>query len=150
MEVDLLNRVISRIGTELKIGEETYGIRSSHATMIVLFPFIVVLLFGFFMALPTTHSATRWMLKENHPVELLTFFFLAVAGIKGLKLAWQTWKRGHPMLVQAFYALFSVGLLLIAMEEVAWGQWFFGFETPLFFKEINAWGSELLFTVKHS
>ncbi len=123
-----MNRVISRIGTELKIAEETYGIRSSHATMIVLFPFIVVLLFGFFMALPTTRSATGWMLEENHPVELLTFFFLAVAGIKGLKLAWHTRKHGHPMLVQAFYALFSVGLLLIAMEEVAWGQWFFGFE----------------------
>lgn len=39
-----MNRVISRIDTELKVAEETYGIRSSHATMIVLFPFIAMLI----------------------------------------------------------------------------------------------------------
>ena len=39
-----------------------------------------------------------------------------------------------------FYAVFSIGFLFTAMEEVAWGQWFFGFETPSALKSINVQG----------
>jgi len=34
------------------------------------------------------------------------------------------------VLYHGYLVLFEAGLLFVAMEEVAWGQWFFGFDTP--------------------
>lgn len=87
--------------------------------------------------LPSTRDSAISFLEENGPVELLTFVFALVGGIQGLWLFGQIRKHGEQILVSGFYALFSVGLIFIAMEEVAWGQWFFGFETPEFWREVN-------------
>lgn len=114
----------------------------------MLFPFICVFFYALFIALPSTRSAILWTLQENHPVELLTFLFLLVGGVKGLVLAWQTRRCGERRLVFAFYAVFSVGLLLTAMEEIAWGQWFFGFPTPAFLNEINVQGEITLHNLR--
>ncbi len=49
-------------------------------------------------------------------------------------------KRGEGILVYGFYVLFSLGLLFFALEEVAWGQWIFGYGTPKFINRINKQG----------
>jgi hypothetical protein len=74
---------------------------------------------------------------ENHLIEVLTFVFLLLGGVLGLTLAWRVGKRRGKLLVVAFYVLISVGLLVTAMEEVAWGQQFLGFETPSALREMN-------------
>jgi hypothetical protein len=66
---------------------------------------------------------------------IVYLLFLLIGGIKGLVLVWHTRKRGERRIVYGFYAIFSISLLFTAMEEVAWGQWFFGFETHSFLKE---------------
>jgi hypothetical protein len=62
----------------------------------------------------------------------------------GLALAWRTRKRRGKVLVTGFYAGFSALLLLVAGEEVAWGQELFfvpsPYETPSTLKEINVQG----------
>jgi len=77
------------------------------------------------------------MLLENRPVEMLTFVSLLSAGILGLKLAWWTKNNGRGIIIVIFYLLFSAGLLFVSMEEVSWGQWLFGFETPSSIKSVN-------------
>lgn len=97
------------------------------------------------MIFPATRFVAIWMLRmENRPVELITFAFLLAGGIRGLALVWWMRNIGKVGVVFCFFTVYSVGLLIIGMEEVAWGQWFIGFETPLFFKKINAQG-ELTF-----
>ncbi len=99
---------------------------------------MIVLLYGILFVFPQTRAGPLWTLEENHPVELITFVFLLMGGALGLALAWRAGRTyGSGVLVSGFYAMFAIGLLITAMEEVAWGQWFLGFETPAELKEVN-------------
>ena len=118
---------ISRIGSGLRKSEQAYRISSSAAKVIAFAPFVIVFFSLLFWRVPITRSLTRWMLLENHPVELLTFMSLFSAGIMGWKLAWRARNNERGILVVGFYTLFSAGLLLVAMEEISWGQRLFGF-----------------------
>ena len=86
---------------------------------------------------PWTRPAAQRLLLENQPVEMLTFLFLLLAGFWGLRLAWQTRRSGKAAYVYWFYGIFGGAALLVAGEEVAWGQWFMAFETPEFFIKYN-------------
>ena len=100
-------------------------------------PLVILFLSAFLLTLPVTRETAIWMLAENRPVELLTFVFLIIGGIRGVILAWQLYRSRESKMIVAFYLLFSLGLLVIGAEEVAWGQWFVGFETPATLSEIN-------------
>lgn len=132
--------IISRIGSELRKSEQAYRISSSAAKVIAFAPFVIVFFSLLFWAVPITRSLTHWMLEENHPVELLQFVSLFSAGIMGWELACRTRNNEKGILVVGFYALFSGALLFVAMEEVSWGQWLFGFEPPSAIKAINQQG----------
>jgi hypothetical protein len=80
------------------------------------------------------------MRSENHPIESLTFIALIAGGTIGLIFALRLNRREEGMLVSGFYVLFSLGLLFFALEEVAWGQAFFGFNTPKFINRLNKQG----------
>ena len=113
-------------------------LKSHYARAIVLAPVVLVLLYSFSLAFPPTRSIALATLQEGHLVETLTFIFLLLGSVLGLALAWRVGRehRGEVLTI-GFYVLFSVGLLFIAMEEVAWGQRLLGFETPPSLKEIN-------------
>jgi len=115
------------------------------ASVIALFPIAVFFLVAFFLALPVTRQGAIWLLEENHPVEMLTFVFLLAGGLRGLALAWYS-RREEP-LCAGFYLLVALGLLLTAMEEIAWGQKLVDFQTPSAWKELNAQGEMTLHNV---
>lgn len=100
-------------------------------------PLPILFLATVLLVLPVTREFAISMLAENRPVELLTFAFLIIGGIRGVILAWQLKQNRESKLVILFYLVFSLGLLAIAAEEVAWGQWFVGFETPSALSDIN-------------
>ncbi|MDD5323236.1 MAG: hypothetical protein PHD43_22020 [Methylococcales bacterium] len=127
--------------------EATYDIQASSKKAIIFAPVIIMFLFAVFLFIPTTRQATLWMLDENHPVELLTFVFALTGGIFGLALARRARKQGEKTLVVNFYIFFSVALIFIAMEEVAWGQKFFEFDTPTAWRAINLQGETTLHNV---
>ena len=143
-----MDAVAAKVYQELKFAERTYEISSSLAIVIVLFPFFISFLYGLSLVLPITRHIALWMERENHPIELLTFGFLLAGGLRGIVLAWLTKKHREEILVYGFYAVFSLGLLFTAMEEVAWGQWFFGFETPSALKSINAQGEFTIHNIR--
>ena len=114
------------------------GRQNSFASLAIAnLPLIILFLSAFFLTLPITREIAIWMLAENRPVELLTFVFLIAGGIRGIFLAWQLRRSGESRGIVTFYLLFSLALLAIGAEEVAWGQWFVGFETPASLSEIN-------------
>jgi hypothetical protein len=128
---------MSRINSPLRVAGKTYAIPCSVAKGIVLAPFMIVFLYSLLLALPATRPRALLMLEENSHVELLTFAFLLLGGMRGLALAWEARRRSEGRLVFGFYTLVSLGLLFTAMEEVAWGQAFLGFGTPTVLEEIN-------------
>jgi hypothetical protein len=131
------DKLIARAGSVLRAWERDLGIDASTAKAIVAFPILVILMFCVFLALPMTRASTLMMLEENQHVELLTFVCFLLAGWHGLILARRTRRLGYRWPVTLFYTAFSLGLIFAAMEEVSWGQWFLGFDTPKILEEIN-------------
>ena len=115
---------------------------------IVVLPIALFAIFTFTLALPFTREATIWMLNENRPVEILTFLILMVSGFVGLKLAYEMFKQNESFLFVAFYAVFSLAMILTGMEEIAWGQQFWGFATPDGLKEMNMQGETTLHNIR--
>ncbi|GJL49636.1 MAG: hypothetical protein NPIRA01_08630 [Nitrospirales bacterium] len=132
-----VSKTISFVESCLVADMGNHQISLSRLKVIILFPFALLLFYSVFLAFPVTRQAALWTLEENGPVELLTFLFAMVGGIQGLVLVQQVREHREPILVSGFYLAFSAGLIFLGMEEVAWGQWFFGFETPTYWNEIN-------------
>ena len=139
--------IFSDIADAIKSSEETYKIGTGIKNAIIVLPVLIAFVQALLWLHPKTRILSLWMLRENHPVELLTFILLAAAGIIGLVLAGKIRKDEETKLASTFYILFSLCLLVIAMEEVAWGQWFFGFETPEAWQSINRQGETTLHNV---
>jgi hypothetical protein len=115
---------------------------------IVLFPIACVLIYVLALNLPVTREIALWSLKENGPVEVLTFVLLFAGGILTLRVARQSKARGEPRRGVAFYIVVGLLLLFVAMEEIAWGQQFLGFATPDFMRDINAQDELTLHNIK--
>jgi len=89
-----------------------------------------------------TRGFFDWLVAENHPVELATFAFLFLGSGIGLALARRL--RRRDLLASVFFFIFSAGLFVVAMEEIAWGQQFLSFETPAW---VLAWNAQKEFTL---
>lgn len=97
---------------------------------VFLAPLAIVGLYSILLAVGRTRPLALACLQENGPVELVTFALLLAGSVMGLRMARDCRRQREPLAIAAFYSAFAFGLLLTAMEEVAWGQWFFGFATP--------------------
>ena len=140
--------IADRIQEELETAESSYGISQSQARAILLAPVALSLFYLLSFLLPATRDMAAWMQEENRPIELLTFVFMLAGGVLGSFLAWRAKVGGEKFLVYGFYSVFSIGLLFTAMEEVAWGQWFFGFDTPSAIERINVQGEFTLHNIQ--
>lgn len=141
-------KILSEIGRLCQSDCTGSNISQSAALAIVFTPLLLVLLFGSMLLWPQTREAVLGVLQENKPVEVLTFVFLLVGGLLGLRLSWRVRSEGRQLLVWAFYALFSLGLIFVAMEEIAWGQQFLGFQTPEMIKSVNMQGELTLHNIR--
>lgn len=86
------------------------------------------------LVLPQTRRLFLWTLVENHPVEMLTFAALMAGGILGWVRARRAIQRREGPLVSGFFMAVGLGLVVIAMEEIAWAQSLFSYATPEFLK----------------
>lgn len=138
----------STVNYLIKLECEKYRIPYHLAVGMLLFPMLIVLLFGLGIIFPQTRATALYMVEENHPVEILTFVFLLTGSLMGLHLAWWVKSRKQQDIIWIFFTLFSFGLFLVAMEEIAWGQQFLGFDTPDAIKSVNKQGELTLHNLK--
>ncbi|WP_157578036.1 hypothetical protein [Pontibacter akesuensis] len=118
-------------------------------SVLLLTPMLGVLLFTLAWFSPITTKYVQWLVKENHPVEMLTFIFLMVGSILGAYLAyWIKSEKREAPIIGLFLFLFSFGLFVIAMEEISWGQQFLGFLTPDSLNLINEQNETNLHNIK--
>lgn len=127
----------SRIEEAIQHSKATYAIRSQTAKAIIIAPILIILLQSAALLYPAIRKWGLWMLQENHPVELLTFVIFLAGGALGIRLAIKTKKSGEPLIVYGFYSIFAAALIFIGIEEIAWGQWLLGFDTPEAYRQIN-------------
>lgn len=111
---------------------------------IAALPVVTFGIYIFLQSFPSTRAFATWLVQENRPVELLTFLSLLAAGVVALRLANRLRKREPYLLAAIALALFGAGCLVVAMEEISWGQQFFGFATPESIKHINRQGEVTL------
>lgn len=122
---------------DIKMWEKRYQINQPVLLVIFFFPILYIVFYFALWRLQSDHSLALLFMGENHPIELATFLALFLGGIQGLKLSWLARGRGNAIWVWGFFAIFSLGIIFVAMEEIAWGQQFFDIKTPLGMKEIN-------------
>ena len=111
-------------------------------------PLALLGVFVVLLALPVTRDTGKWLLTENRPVELATFVFLLAAGLISLYLVVVARRRGGSLLTQLFYAAFGIALILVSGEEVAWGQYWLGFEPPALLAELNVKGEATVHNIE--
>jgi hypothetical protein len=97
----------------------------------------MVLVYGLLLYHPATEHFALSLRGENRPIELLGFLGLLAGGCCGGVATWKAMRSQAPRHITLFFGLFSCWALFTAMEEIAWGQWFFRFETPESIVDMN-------------
>jgi len=132
------------VGSSLERWAVEYRLNTRLVALIIVAPLVIPVGYLVLLHLPGLRRLARETLQENHLIESLTFVVMFSGGVFGLWLARKVWKVGEEAWVATFYMIFSVGFLLTAMEEIAWGQSLFGFETPEYWRSINVQGETTL------
>jgi hypothetical protein len=78
-----------------------------------------------------------YLITEDNVVEYATSLAYLLAGGLAAALALDLGRKA-ARLHASLYWLFSIGLFVIAMEEISWGQRILGLDTPEFFEKNNA------------
>lgn len=141
-------QTMTKFGVLPRPGKIVQALQTVVVSIIVIFPIAVFLLATAGLALPFSRSTTLWLFAENNLVEMFTFFFLLAAGLYGLYLFRLMRKRNENWFYTGFNLLFSCGLILTAMEEIAWGQQLLAFNTPLSIQEINMQGETTIHNIR--
>ena len=97
-----------------------------------IFPFL--LLGGFALWANTFPQSYEAFADKEGPVEWLSFLFLLVGLLAFFLISVQTRGKTWEFLVSLCFTGF---ILVIAMEEISWGQKIFYWETPEFWRNIN-------------
>lgn len=125
--------ILSKIKLEMKL----LKISRFKCVFLLSFPIAVILIFIVLVYLESTREFAINLLRENNLIENLTFIFLFVAGIMGFRLFFLLKKTVASNLIPNFLLFLSFLLLIVAMEEIAWGQQFFRWTTPNIFMKYN-------------
>ncbi len=107
------------------------------STRVAAWIFWIPLIGAAAMALARLHKDTfKLFLREDGILEWGQFVCFVVACLAGAAVARCRLRAGHPWQAAAF-AIFALGMLFAAGEEVSWGQRILGLETPEYFRSIN-------------
>ena len=129
--------MICRFFNELEACPERYRLSKQTCSAILWAPFLIILFFFLLRKFPATRPLFNWLLLESHPVEWIQFAAFLLAAFLGARLSCRLKQAGESTLLVCFYVLISLGILFVAMEEVSWGQWIFGFEPPEALQAVN-------------
>lgn len=81
------------------------------------------------------------LFAKEGPLELLTFLALTISAalcIAAARCTLRSEKTGVNRAIAGFYALMGIGLFVIGMEEISWGQTYLQWQTPESWAAINS------------
>ena len=77
------------------------------------------------------------VIKEHYPVESLSIIVILISVLIGIRFVLLMYRNKIESYKMIFVSLLVLGLIFVGLEEVSWGQWFFYFNSPEYFKETN-------------
>lgn len=86
-----------------------------------------------------SRDAFRLILDEDRIVEWGQVALFLASGVAGAWLARDRFRRGH-VVQGVIWSLFVLAMIVIAGEEISWGQRLLGLETPEVLEEVNRQG----------
>lgn len=102
--------------------------------IVFVFPFLALV---FFWKMKINEPKLYFeLVQEDQLLEQMQFLFYLVASLIALRVAWLFRTAGITLHAVLYFGLFAV-LLLVAFEEISWGQRIFGIESPQYFVEHN-------------
>lgn len=138
---------LSALAAEFKAAHTHYQLNRSMITFGMWVPVILLALMAIGWQFHPTRQISIWFLQENNPVELLTAFCFFLASFIAIRFSLALMQQGEAAFVYGFYGFFGLVVFIVGMEEIAWGQWLFGFDTPEQWKEINRQGETTLHNI---
>lgn len=120
---------------------------AQHSLLFVVAPIALLAVPFLCLLLPATRPGVLWLLAENHLVEQLTFVIAFGTAVSASRLVAALRSGSAPSNVCHFYSLFALAMLILAMEEIAWGQQLLHFSTPRWFQAWNAQGETTLHNI---
>jgi len=105
--------------------------------MIIMGPLLLAGVMVLLLTTDATRGVAMGWSRENGLIELVTAGLLLLGGVCGVGLSLKMRQAGLTGLTWGFVLVFSAGLLLVGMEELAWGQTLLGFETPEAIERVN-------------
>lgn len=102
---------------------------------------LIVGAFVLLLAIPQTSPGAAYVLKDElGPVELATFGCFLAASFLAAREASRARRHNDPRTIVWFDAALAAFLLLVAMEEISWGQSLLGYDTPRLMESVNQQG----------
>ena len=97
-------------------------------TVLILFPFLVGVFVWLYWVDEKIYSE---LLAEDQLIEWLSFSFLLLAGLLALDIAIEI--RHQKAYTEWFFVGFAIFCILVAFEEISWGERVFRLQPPEFF-----------------
>jgi hypothetical protein len=138
MKMNLSPKTRGTIRVALQEASTQYRLAPALIHLLAFYLPLGILIFQVGLSLPAFRDFRPYFWGENKPVEMLQFYFFMLASIQAAFVAWQMLKQQEKVYVWGMYALFALVMFFIGMEEIAWGQQLFSFQSPAFFKALNA------------
>lgn len=108
--------------------------RTILSVAIFLLPAFLILLLTLFRF--TFFSLYTNLIAEDGVFETTQALSYGVAAVFLGVGGWQSWKK-HTSVPAVTALILSLGLILVALEEISWGQRIFGFTNPEYFQKNN-------------
>jgi hypothetical protein len=122
--------------TAFEADAHDWGVHAGVAWGLVIAPFVVL---AAFLATYPARSLFRLLMGEDGIVEWTQFVCLVIALPIAAGLTWTLARRRH-LLLAGLFALVTLGVFFVAMEEISWGQRILDFATPTGLVDINDQG----------
>ena len=135
------------VGHKTKDAKKGYGGSQKNYRKVKLSLFFIPIVIIFIVLsiktfLSPIYPPYVYFISEDGPIENATFIVYFMTFIVALLVANSFRKTKRNLLAVSFFIIAMV-FILIAMEEINWGQRIIGFETPSFFSESTQGGTSL-------
>ena len=116
---------------------ERFGLSQTACLIVLLYPVLLLLNSFYWMIINYKPFYVQLITKEHYPVESITFITILASIFVGIKLVRLMYKRAVEGYKTVFISLVVIGLIFVGLEEISWGQWFFYFNSPDYFRDTN-------------
>ena len=114
-----------------------WGIAVALAWTLIIAPLVLMAVMIVLAAVDV--DLFHFLIDEDHPIEWAQFFAIAAAAVAFAIAAIRARRHGRRGLM-VLYLLIGVACVVVAGEEISWGQRIFGWGTPAALEDVNHQG----------